>query len=271
MPLGLEELRERTLANNLVWLRSFGCRVRRLGGVVFVTHPDLNDYCALLLFADPKSSYTTLEAYAGHRPRRASAPNVYVDREAYSPELRQLLSRNGCARKSVSQVTAGEWARAGRAGEVEIRAALTWEVADWASVYSLGFGREGADKESDRRRWGMSFQDPAVGHWFFLRRGKVIGVCQTCDADGVVGIYSFTLVPEEREFDSVHSAVNALRAKLLEDGPARVYFERVKGPENSRPFRRLAGALSGFKVIRVSEAYRCDGFDKDAPADRRAF
>ncbi len=269
MPLGLEELRERTLANNLVWLRSFGCRVERRGGVVTVAHPELKDYCALLLFADPESSYEALRDYVWRWPGWAPAPSVYVDREAYSPPFRLLLSRKGCARTSVSRVTAGEWRRAARTGEVGIRAARPEEADDWASLYSLGFGREGADRESDRRRWRMSFRDADVRHWFFLRGGKVVGVCQTCDAHGVVGIYSFTLVPEERRPGRVHSAVDALRTRLVEGGPARVYFERVRGPESLRPARRPAGALAGFKVVRVSESYRCDAFAEDAGAHGR--
>ncbi len=68
MSLELEDLRERTLANNLVWLRSFGCDVRREGNVVYVDNPEATDYCALLLFAGPEE---VVRGFLHVRERRA--------------------------------------------------------------------------------------------------------------------------------------------------------------------------------------------------------
>ncbi|MCA1621001.1 MAG: hypothetical protein LC795_17180 [Acidobacteria bacterium] len=264
MSLELRDLRERTLANNLVWLRSFGCDVRREGEVVRVDNPEARDYCALLLFAGARESFDALRRCVGGEGAGSFPPNVYVDRQADGPDLRRLLTRKGCAKTSVSYVTAGEWGRAEAAADVSIRAAERSEVAQWASAYSLGFGRGAGEGALDRQRWRLAFRHEAVRHWFFTRRDEVVGVCQTCDAHGVVGVYSFTLIHRERGLNPIHSAIRTLRAKLAERGRVTVYFERVKGG-GRRPFlvgsRRL---LTGFKVIRVAEGYQCDGAAKAA-------
>ena len=258
MSLELRDLRERTLANNLVWLRSFGCGVRREGDVVRVDNPEARDYCALLLFADARESYEALRRCAGEESAGSLPPNVYVDRQADSPDLRRLLARKGCAKTAVSYVTAGVWSW-GEASNVAIIPASPAEADIWASVYSLGFGRVGDEASLDGRRWRRAFQREEVRHWFFADRGELVGVCQTCDAHGVVGVYSFTLVPGEREHGLLHRAIHTLRAKLAERGRVTVYFERVKGG-GRRPFLvRSRKLLTGFKVIRVAEGYQCDG------------
>ncbi len=123
----------------------------------------------------------------------------------------------------------------------------------------LGFGRVGGEAVLDRHRWRLAFGREEVRHWFFIRRDEVVGVCQTCDAHGVVGVYSFTLIPKGRNLSLIHGAIQTLRAKLAERGRVTTYFERVK--EGSRkPFlARPAKLFTGFKVIRVAASYRCEG------------
>ena len=259
MSLELQDVRERTLANNLVWLRSFGCVVRREGGVVYVDNPEASDYCALLLFGDPDESYEAFLRYAGDARSRSLRPNVYVDRESDGPGLKRLLTRQGCARTAVSYVTAGEVSGGETWADVSVRAAEPREAERWASAYSLGFGRGGDEAALDRHRWRLAFRREEVRHWFFIRRGEVVGVCQTCDAHGVVGVYSFTLIPKGREPGLIYGAIQTLRAKLTERGPVTAYFERVK-EENRNPFLAYSRKLfTGFKVIRMCAGYRCDG------------
>jgi hypothetical protein len=238
--------------------------VRREGSVVRVDNPEARDYRALLLFGGERESYDALRRCAGEEGAGSFPPNVYVDRQADSPDLRRLLTRKGCARTVVSYVTAGEWGGGEAAADVSVRAAERRESARWASAYSLGFGRGGGEAALDRQRWRLAFGHEAVRHWFFTRRDGVVGVCQTCDAHGVVGVYSFTLINRGRGLGLIHSAIHTLRARLAERGPVTVYFERVKGG-GRRPF--LVGSrklLTGFKVIRVAEGYQCGGGEKAA-------
>ncbi len=254
----LQDLRKRTLANNLIWLRSFGCHVEREGDVIYVNHPELSDYCALLLFADSKRSFEAFHRYVEGGWGGSSPPTVYVDEDAASPQLKRLLTREGYVRTSMSYVTAGEWRSAEGFTEVGIHIAELDQAGHWASIYSLGFGRAGEDAMLDRRRWRKAFHHGDIRHWFFVKRDEVIGVCQTCVAHEVTGIYSFTLVPGERNSNSIHEAIHALRAKLLEDGLVSVYFERVKNRRSVPFIFKSKKLLSGFKVIRASAAYRCD-------------
>ncbi len=156
-------------------------------------------------------------------------------------------------------MTAGEVSGGEASYDVSVRAAEQWEIEQWASAYSLGFGRVGGEAVLDRHCWRLAFGREEVCHWFFIRRDEVVGVCQTCDAHGVVGVYSFTLIPKGRNLSLIHGAIQTLRAKLAERGRVTTYFERVK--EGSRkPFlARPAKLFTGFKVIRVAASYRCEG------------
>ncbi|MBV8857939.1 MAG: hypothetical protein JOZ02_13475 [Acidobacteria bacterium] len=252
----LEDLRQRTLDNNLVWLQSFGCRVKREGNVVHVYHPELKDYSALLLFGGPEESY---KAFREHTEGRTDCPdrqNVYVDKKAASPGLGQLLKLLGYLKTSVSYVTAGEWKRGGAPGEVLIRPATLEQADYWASVYSLGFGHVAEERVLDRGRWRIAFCANTVRHWFLTRRDAVIGVCQTCVAHGVIGVYSFTLLPAERDRRHFREAVNALGDVMAGDGGGVFYFERVKDLRSAPFISRAPKSPSGFKVIRVAEAFR---------------
>lgn len=255
--LGLiEELRGRTLANNLLWLQSFGCRVERAGDVVYVEHRELRDYCALLLFAPPEESLAALRmSLAGERPW-CFPPDVYVDETANSPALQETLATSDLVRISVNSVTVGEVSDDTGATDLTIRPAEAAEAARWSEIYSEGFGHSSVQAQLDLRRWRLSFKSDAVRHLFFVSEDEEVGVCQLCLGYGVVGVYSFTLKPEMRRRERTVAALQALRARLARRGGAHVYFERVK--HKARVLYRVPSAryTPGFKVIRVSYGYR---------------
>ncbi|HEX5707327.1 MAG TPA: hypothetical protein VFX96_08525, partial [Pyrinomonadaceae bacterium] len=77
-----EQLREMTLANNLTWLRSFGCRVRdEGGGVIRVEHATLADFCALLLMSPTAHALDALGRFLAQAEGERRASDVYVDEE----------------------------------------------------------------------------------------------------------------------------------------------------------------------------------------------
>jgi hypothetical protein len=264
MTPAVEQLRETTLANNLAWLRSFGCRTQDEGdGVVRVEHATLPDFCALLLMSPTARARRTLREFLAEVEGAHSAPDVYVEEELEKGGLgavsvEEALAARGFARLSANTTTAGEWTPRAATPELRARAATPEEHARWSALYSEGFGRAGRDARLDLARWELSFNSAAVVHWFFVGAGgEEVGVCQTCEASGVVGIYSFTLAPALRGPHALASAIHALRARLTERGKVLVYFERAKRKRARLP-HHPANALRpapGFKVIRVTAGY----------------
>lgn len=271
MPQTLEQLRRETLANNLTWLRSFGCRVREEGeGVVSVEHAALPEYCALLLMSPGARPLAALADFLARADEAGFARDVYVDEELEGQELEGVrvpdaLAARGFVSVSANSTTAGVWTPPGEAPRgLVARAALPEERARWSALYSEGFGRDSREARIDLARWDLSFRSREVSHWFFVREnGEEVGVCQTCEASGVTGVYSFTLTRAARSARALVPAARALRARLAERGGVTVYFERAKRERARLPRHRLSPPLTpGFKIIRLTTGYR-------RPPDRR--
>ncbi|HEX5709072.1 MAG TPA: hypothetical protein VFX96_17355, partial [Pyrinomonadaceae bacterium] len=194
--------------------------------------------------------------------RRAS--DVYVEEELEQERLEtepveDALSARGFVRVSANMTTAGEWTPREALAGLHAREARPDEHALWSALYSEGFGRTGRDAQLDLARWELSFGSASVKHWFFVRGEgeEEVGVCQTCEAGGVIGIYSFTLAGASRGSRTLIAAIRALRARLTESGNVTVYFERAKRKRARLPHHPVSPRLTpDFKIIRVTTGYR---------------
>lgn len=264
MPPTIEELRRATLANNMTWLRSFGCRVGDEGeGVVRVEHAALPEYCALLLMSPTARALAALKDFLARVEEASFAWDVYVEEGLEKESLEGVpvpdaLAARGFESVSANSTTAGEWTPVESPRGLVARRALPAEHARWSALYSEGFGRDGRDARIDLARWELSFNSPEVGNWFFVREGgEEVGVCQTCESAGVTGVYSFTLTRAARTARALVPAARALRARLTERGPVTVYFERAKRERARLPRHHISTPLTpGFKIIRLTTGYR---------------
>lgn len=223
----LEELRAATLENNLLWLTSFGCTVRRLAGLVLVEHEDLPEYDARLLLDAADQTLARLGLLLSEEARRPH--DLYVDHHAEDPAMRELLAGVGYAPRSTSLTMAGIWSGGEPPpADVALRRVSRDELDAWSDLYSRAFGRSAGQAAVDRRRWRRAAAERSLISWLFLRGGERIGTVQTCAAHGVVGIYSFAILPPHRRLMTTLHVLRALRAEVTGGGEAIVYFERAR-------------------------------------------
>ena len=247
------ELREKTLANNLVWLVSFGCEIASSPGIIEVTHADIPEYNAQMIIGWTEDTAARLESLLNNSDQ---VLNVYVD-APFVNDAGALLSSHGLQPAFSSRVKFSQLKGQGRAPEgYSLRRAGTHELESWCDLYAAGFGRKQL-QTLDRKRWQRAFANPAMSHWFFVAQDQQIGVMQTCATDEVVGIYSVTFLPEYRGTRRIIAVAKALRAVLWEQGARIIYFERVrhrvwKPPAKSQMFRQFK-TLRKFLVFRKSE------------------
>lgn len=245
------EYRVRTLANNLSWLSSFGCQITHHGDIVSVQHPELPEYNAHLIIGSAEETLAPLKSLlAGLRPDSF----VYLD-EAFSTDaIRSVLTSHGLSPVLTSQVKLARIKPILRSTDMQLQLARPNDMERWSTLYSKGFARSGKDAAVDRDRWQRSFRCPEILHWFFVRHGRDVGVCQTCIANGVVGVYSLALSVGDRSVGTVISVVQSLRAEMLQRLEEIIYFERVK---NRAPTELLKPVrYSSFKIIRTFLAYK---------------
>ena len=247
------ELRETTLANNLVWLASFGCEIVRSADIIEVTHADIPEYNAQMIVGWTTDTSARLESLLNSSDHKT---NFYVD-EPFVNDAGALLLSHGLqpafsSRVKFSQLKSKAKAPAG----YSLRRAETTELEPWCDLYAAGFGRKQL-QALDRKRWQRAFASPAISHWFFVAQDQQIGVMQTCSTDDVVGIYSVTFLTEYRGTKRIIAVAKALRAALWEQGARTIYFERVRRrvwqPSASSPMFRQFKTLRKFLVYRKSE------------------
>jgi hypothetical protein len=246
----VRELRAATLDNNLLWLESFGCKVRRAAGCIHVEHPWMPDYVALLVTGEPGEFLRELQMSITKMGPPTTAPDIYVDATSINPAVRSILDKNGFYEAALSLTMSGCWTPKVIPNDLQLRPVAPTEIDRWSSLYSRGFRRTGRDAQHDRVRWRHAYDSPYVRHWFLGTADRLLGVCQTCTCSGVTGIYSFTILPPERGFRMVRMALRAIQAKLTQDGRVTVYFERVKKTGRSiRP--PIRPPTDGLRVIRT--------------------
>ena len=251
-----ERFRKDSLENNICWLESFGSRIRRYDGLICVDHPRSTDYCARLIVAPVGDTISLLKTVLAEDARAGTDPWVYVDDEVLDARLQLLLAANGLIRAGVNITKAGMWTpiEESKIG-FRLEAAQLEDMDRWSACYSEGFARTGQEVAIDRSRWQLSFEGGRVQHWFLTRQGRTAGVCQTCTASGIVGVFSLTLLPAERGASGVRRAFRALRTRFTSHGSVRVYFER-RWNEYPRRHQRLSGRSRGFRIVRRMVGHR---------------
>jgi hypothetical protein len=252
-----EELRARTLDNNLTWLESFGCEIERQAEIIYVQHRELLEYNAHLVLGLSKATLTHLESLLAEV--KVPSPHIYVDERFGTDVLLSMLENGGFRPVLISQIKASRVALRPANAIIDMKLAQAADHAQWSALYSEGFARLGKAAEADSARWQKSFGNPRVLHWFFVYHGQQIGVCQTCIFSGVVGVYSFTLRPRYRRVTMVICAARALRTEILRRGETIIYFERVRNlapvmPTTPSMFRSLNPIRTFVDYNRVEES-----------------
>lgn len=251
--LDMAELRANTLANNLVWLRSFGCTITREGKLVRVHHAKLREFSACLVVDNDVENVSRLkDIFAGTESQ--TVPDIYIDSEVKDGSVFELLAGEGFKPILTSVVTAVAVLPGKESELIVLEPATLSTRALWCEVYAEGFARTGEiTLEEVIDRWGETFLSKEVQSWFFVANGRPVGVCQICTANGVVGLYSFALLPSERGVGKVLSALRTLRAKLVRDGARIAYFERV---QKFGPHRKVGIPSLSTVTIREFTAFR---------------
>ena len=232
-PAELESLSEATLDNNLLWLRSFGCEVRRKENLIEIKHPQIRDYSAWLIFEHQEKTRTQLASIFEEIEGSPTAPDIYLDHYLFNPSIEQLLAENNFKPAFINLTLALKPSSKQEPAPLTLQPAERANFEQWLLLYADGFNRHGRDAEVDRRRWLHAFENSdSVRHWFFVKDNDIAGICQTCIANGVVGIYSFTLMPGFRGIRNILIAMQALRESFVEE-KGYFYIERLL-PINSR-------------------------------------
>jgi len=252
----LEDLRNMTLNNNLLWLESFGCKIYQEKGLISIENSKMPDYFARVIISPPKQANEKALLILNEFEQESIKPEIFIDENSTSPILHSILDSKGFKPIEVNATFARVLFPGPKTLDFFLRPAEVDENKKWSSLYSRGFNHYGIKKEIDRIRWLHAFEtSDSVKHWFIVKNKSLIGVCQTCIGNSVVGIYSFTLSHSNRTLSTLHGALLAIRMKLTEQGAAVAYFEK-RFKENIRTKKYSAKPLLGFKVIRKLIGYR---------------
>lgn len=248
-------LRADTLKNNLLWLRSFGCKIRTCDDLIYIDHPELPEYVARLILSTPEEAVDRLRRIFAEDKGMSIKPDIYLDEVSSSPRLQSALAENGFKPTYINVTMAKVLTPKPESTQLILKEAKLNDLGEWSSLYSRGFEHSGHEAEIDRSRWHRAFKvAPNVRQWFFMKENNAIGVCQTCEANNVVGIYSFTLCPPKRNSQNLLGAIRAIRAKIPEGGAVRAYFE-LRMREDSPSRRHTTKSLFGFMIIRKMTGY----------------
>ena len=254
----LQALRRGTALNNLAWLRAFGCKIEDTGGIVRVSHAALPEYRAWLLYPDfdiAGSQQSSPSAFA-HEIGVSSKPDLYIDDEWPRGQLTESLSSAGYVPFSSSATLVwninGIWPHA--AGW-RLALAPLLDIPKWSAFYSECFGRTEI-AALDRERWLQAAESEDVKFWFLYREERLIGVCQTVSAHGVVGVYSACIVPTLRTAQTLRTVLWLLSQTPSMRSGQPTYLERVANPR-ARARQKMGEKVGRLRLVRRSVGYRC--------------
>ncbi len=242
-------LREACFANNLYWLRSFGCEVRREGEQIWILHPFDPDFRALLLTRPPSLGNERM-ARADLHAAIAKEMDVYVDTsvaDSWEPALRASGLRQTA--ESVTRTVQLPSGRQIACAPFNIERVPTSNIDDWSAIYSRLFQRASAFQEIDRRRWRVGEAFPDVEHFVVRAPQTVVSVFQLCWHGGVVGLYSVGV-----GYANTIPLFKQIRAKAAELAADRqidlLYFERT------RANGRIGSEDTGPRTLRTFQVWR---------------
>ncbi|MFN0140385.1 MAG: hypothetical protein ACKVQW_09925 [Pyrinomonadaceae bacterium] len=237
------------MENNLIWLRSFGCEIDRQDEIIYVRHHELREFNARLVMGSSDNTVRKLTSLLGEI--NANGPLIYVDESFNNDSIQASLARNGFKQISANRIKAASIPAETSDGNLKMELARATDHEEWSALYSQGFARRGKDAELDRVRWRRSFEKPEILHWYFSTHGQNVGVCQTCFGAGVVGLYSFTLLPASRTLRASIGAARSLRNEMARRSEHIIYFERVR---NWVP--RVFATPTSFAEVRTLRRFR---------------
>lgn len=253
-------LRKATLHNNLIWLQSFGCEVEDYGDLVHIHHPQLPAYSAWLITSPAEESNRQLKNLLKRVKGASATPDIYLDEVSCDLANRQMLAENDFNNDFVSLTLVSPVLPQRNPSALTLKRADRSCFNEWLALYAEGFNRLGRDAEIDRSRWLLALErSDAVRPWFFLKGDDVVGICQTCEAEGVVGAYSFTLRPRFRGVRWIRAANCALNARAAEMGERYLYLERLLPAQSNRVRRRVN---SNSRIVLIRKMF---GFRRSSP------
>lgn len=251
----IDNLRQNALENNLLWLESFGCQIKRYQNLIYLNHPSMPDYRAWLIYGSPSEALNNLQSILAESDSKRCLPGIYIDETSFDASIHSTLAENDFIATLVNITTAGVITPKAEAINLHLQLAFPDDAARWSALYSEGFNRSGRQAEIDRARWQLSFEHQNVHNWFVMDGRNPIGVCQTCVGYEVTGIYSFTLKTSERGLRHLRPALKALRIRLTEKKQATIYFERLRRKE-SKGKQRDSLEFHELIVVRKMIGYR---------------
>jgi hypothetical protein len=206
------DLKAATLANNVIWLRAFGSDVETTPGLVRVRSSPVASYAGAVAVTR-KAAMELVH----HR-----AP-FYTDLDAIG--VRELETyRYRVVPESCSTIVGGVIRRRlHRGAGIVIEHAANSDA--WCTLYARAFHRSRDEAAIDRVRWRRAFASTAVEHWIVIDSGNPIGVFQTVEAHGVVGLYSFGVLRVHRSVRTGLGMVEAIHQLFEERGWTTMYFE----------------------------------------------
>jgi hypothetical protein len=228
---GDEALRAASLANNIMWLRSFGSEVVEDDGRIEVLASPIAEYVSVVVLT---------AGALRHVAEQRAAKTMFIDDRLFAGGAADLLRRCGYERVAgIASVTVGGRVALRRRSPGAVSMVVSDDIDEWSKLYSEAFGRVGAEADVDRTRWRRASATGNVQHWTFMRGGGPIGVCQTIHAFGITGVYSVGVLSDARSPVAAFGVVRALQAVLRAHGWDAIYFETFGAWRSRRAARRL--------------------------------
>ena len=225
----IHALRTDALNNNIIWLKSFGCKVQIKNSLMHIDHQEVTEYKSYLILEPSQKAFKELKKILNRINSVRIKPGIFLDASIKNTSLISALIKKGYERTDINVTMAGIVTQGPERPIFKLQPASLDDIDLWSSLYSESFGRYGKKAEIDHLRWEQAFLTRnEVRHWLILKRKTYIGVCQTCTGCGLVGVYSFCVKPSERSVSNLRGALSALRTMLTESGDVTVYFDLLK-------------------------------------------
>jgi hypothetical protein len=228
------EFKAATLANNVVWLRAFGCNVETAPGLVRIRSSPIASYVSAVAVTR-MAAFTLL----------SEQNKFYVDLNAVGIDELDSYGYSVIPR-SCSTIVGGTIQRQLRVNP-EVTIVLAPNSDAWSSMYVRAFVRSDAEASMDRERWRRAFRSTAVEHWTVFVKAQPVGVFQTVAACGVTGLYSFGILPSHRSVRTQRSTIDAIHHLFHERQWAMMYYEVFERADSASV--RAAPRL-GLRVLR---------------------
>jgi len=224
--------RDRTLQNNLSWLKLFGCTIREKLGLLHVTHPDLAYYNAWLAYPGPMEARERIAALLSDSELSGQVRDLYVDCLWHTRALGEWLVGQGFEVAGSTTTMSSVWAGVERASDW--RVVPCDDIEKWSAVYSTGFGLSAREAAIEDQRWAKAAAETSGLRFWFLRKEEITGVCQTHTGSGVTGLFSLTLLAAARGRSDLKTIGRSVFSSAGVPASSVVYYERARPSKRCR-------------------------------------